>query len=126
MDLRRQTRVLGTLAAFALLLTACGGGGGGDAATPAPQTGPVVGSATLNWSAPTQNSDGSALTNLAGYHIVYGTAADALTNTVQISGASLVTHTISNLAAGTWYFAIKAYTNVGDESVLTGVVSKTI
>ena len=35
------------------------------------------GSVTLEWPAPTANTDGTALTNLAGYWIYYGTSADA-------------------------------------------------
>jgi hypothetical protein len=35
------------------------------------------GSATLSWAAPTENMDGTPLTNLAGYQIYYGTSAAA-------------------------------------------------
>ena len=36
------------------------------------------GSATLSWTPPTQNSDGSALTNLSGYSIYWGRAPQTL------------------------------------------------
>jgi hypothetical protein len=46
---------------------------------------PSTGAATLSWQAPTQNTDGTALTDLAGYRIVYGTSQSALNQTITIS-----------------------------------------
>ena len=87
---------------------------------------PVTGSAELSWTAPTQNEDGSALTNLAGYKIRYGTSPGALDKVLDIAGAGITTATIEGLAAGTWYFSMSSYTNMGVESAPTGTVSKTI
>jgi Putative Ig domain len=84
------------------------------------------GSATLNWSAPTQNTNGTPLTNLAGFHIYYGTSAGNLNQTVQVANAGLTTYVLSNLAAGTWYFSINAYTTTGAESVISNIASKAI
>jgi hypothetical protein len=87
---------------------------------------PTTGSATLNWTAPTTNSNGSALTDLAGYHIYYGTNASSLSTEIDIGNPSTLTYTVTNLSAGTWYFAITAYTNTGLESPKSNVGSKTI
>ena len=87
---------------------------------------PTNGSATVSWTAPTQNTDGSALTNLAGFRIVYGASASALNQTVELSNPSLSTYTISGLTSGTWYFAVKAYNTVGGESAQSPTASKTI
>jgi hypothetical protein len=84
------------------------------------------GTATLNWVAPTQNTDGSALTNLAGYHIYYGTSPGNLNQSVQIANPGLTTYVLSNLAAGTWYFSVNDYTTAGAESAVSNVVSKTL
>lgn len=84
------------------------------------------GSATVNWSAPTQNTNGSALTNLAGFHIYYGTSAGNLNQSVQIANPGLATYVLSDLAAGTWYFSVNAYTTTGAESVVSNIASKTI
>ena len=84
------------------------------------------GSATLSWSAPTQNTDGTALTNLAGFHIYYGTSAANLDQSVQIANPGLTTYVLSNLAAGTWYVSINAYTAAGAESVASNIVNTTI
>ena len=85
-----------------------------------------TGSATLSWTAPTTNSNGTALTDLAGFHIHYGTAAGALSNVITVSSASSVSYTVTGLTSGTWYFAISAYTNTGLESTLSNVGQKTI
>ena len=84
------------------------------------------GTAMLSWQAPTTNTDGAALTDLAGYRIYYGMNADDLTQTVQLTSVGLQTYVIEDLGSGAWYFAIKAVTGTGVESALSDVVSKTI
>lgn len=85
-----------------------------------------AGSATLTWQAPTQNTDGTSLAGLAGYFIVYGKSADALTQTVDLKNPSLTTYVVEPLTSGTWYFAVKAYTSSGAESDKSNIASKTI
>ena len=84
------------------------------------------GSATLSWVPPTENTDSTALTNLAGYKIFYGISATAMTQTVQIANPGIVTYVISNLSPATWHFLVKAYTSANVESAASVVVSKTI
>jgi hypothetical protein len=84
------------------------------------------GSATLSWTAPTENEDGSTLSNLAGYRIVYGTSASALTNTIQITNPSVTTYVVENLAPATWYFAVTAVNSTGAESNYSNVANKQI
>lgn len=85
-----------------------------------------TGSVTLSWTPPTANTDGSTLSNLAGYKIVYGTDADSLTETITVASAGLSTYVVDNLSPATWYFTIKAYTTAGIESDFSAVVSKEI
>ena len=89
-------------------------------------TQPTNGSATLSWTPPTENTDGSTLTNLAGFRIQYGTSADALTQTVQIANPGVATYVVTGLNSGTWYFAVRAYSSGGAESANSNVASKTI
>jgi hypothetical protein len=84
------------------------------------------GAATLDWMPPTENSDGSVLTNLAGYTVYYGTSPDSLTESVKVTNPGLTAYTVSNLPSGTWYFAVTSYSSAGVESVRTGTVSTTI
>lgn len=110
--------------AAALILSGCGGGGSGS--TPAAPAATNKGSATLAWTAPTSNSDGSALTDLAGYHIYYGTSAGSMSTVINIASPGTLTYIVTNLGTGTWYFAIAAYTNTGVQSGMSNVGRKTI
>jgi len=87
---------------------------------------PTTGTATLNWVAPTENTDGTPLTDLAGYTIRYGTQIDAMTQSIDVRSAETTTYEISNLAPGTYYFEVIAYTSVGTESAPSDVQSKSI
>jgi hypothetical protein len=84
------------------------------------------GRATLSWTAPTENTDGSTLSNLAGYRIRYGTSASALTQTIVIDNASVTTYVVENLSPATWYFAVTAVNSQGAESGNSNVANKQI
>jgi hypothetical protein len=98
--------------------TASTGGGSGSG------TG-TTGAATVNWTPPTLNTNGTPLTNLAGYTINYGTSATALTHAVNV-GVGLTSYTVANLPAGTYYFGVVARSSSGQQSALSNVASKTI
>jgi trimeric autotransporter adhesin len=89
-------------------------------------TEPASGSATLSWAAPTQNTNGTPLTNLAGYHIYYGTSAGNLNQSVQIANPGLTSYMLNSLPAGTWYFSINDYTTAGVESAVSNIVNTTV
>jgi len=84
------------------------------------------GSATLSWVPPTQNSNGTALTNLAGYRIYYGTSASTLNRTIQVANPGLSRYVVENLTAATWYFTVRAYTTTGVESASSNTATKTV
>lgn len=121
----------------AVLLAACGGGGGSTdatqssgsgapAAAPAPAPSAATGTATLSWVAPQTKADGSALSNLAGYRIYYGTGSGNYTESVTISDPLVTTYTVQNLPASTYYFVLRAYDKSNAESASSAEVSKTI
>lgn len=84
------------------------------------------GSATLSWMPPTQNADGSALTNLAGYRILYGTNPDALSQKVELTNPGLTRYVVENLSPATWHFAMQSFNSNSEESAQIGTVSITI
>jgi Putative Ig domain len=94
-------------------------------ATPGTPT-PTTGMATVSWVAPTANTNGTALTNLAGFKIYYGTSSASLTQVAQVSSAGATDYVVSGLTSGTWYFAVTSYTNDGTESARSAASSKTI
>jgi hypothetical protein len=87
---------------------------------------PPTGSATLRWTPPTLNTDGSALSDLAGFRIVYGTSATALTQTVDVPNPGATSYVVDGLASGTWYFTARAYNAAGAESANANVASKVV
>ena len=86
----------------------------------------VTGAATLSWTAPTTRTDGSALTNLAGYHLYYGTTPGSYPNVITVANPGLATYVVSNLPAGTYYFVATAFDANGVESAYSNTGSKTI
>lgn len=85
-----------------------------------------LGSALVSWTAPTTNTDGSALTDLAGFKVLFGTSATALSQSKAIANAGAVNTTIPGLSPGTWFFAPRAVNALGVESANGPVASKAI
>ncbi len=84
------------------------------------------GSATLSWSPPTQNTDGSQLRSLGGYKIFWGSAANKLSNSITVENAGVARYVVENLAPGNYFFAMTAFDRKGTESARSTVASKTI
>lgn len=91
------------------------------ASTPPP---PPLGTARLEWTPPPTNDDGTALTNLAGYRVLFGLGTAALSQQITVPNAAATQYEVAGLAPGTWYFAVRAYASSGVESVSSNVVSK--
>ena len=81
--------------------------------------------ARLSWDAPTQNVDGSPLTDLGGFVVYYGNASRDYSQTVDINDATQ-TELDLVLTPGTWYFAVTAKDLDDNESAYSGEVSKTV
>jgi len=85
-----------------------------------------TGKATLSWTIPTTNTDGSPLTNYAGVRIYYGPSASSLMQLAQVAGPTVTSYSVSSLKVGTWYFAASSYSTTGAESALSAAVSKMV
>ena len=82
-------------------------------------------SVSLRWDAPTTNTDGTPLTDLAGYNIYQGTETGVYGPPVDV-GYTLC-HIVTGLTAGiTYYFAATAYNVSANESNYSNEVSKLI
>jgi hypothetical protein len=86
----------------------------------------ALGSMSLSWSPPTENSDGSALTNLAGYNIYYGKAQGSYPNRIRISNPSVTSHLVENLLPNTYFVVATSYNTMGVESAYSNVARKTV
>ena len=87
---------------------------------------PTLGTATVSWEPPTQRTDGSALTDLAGYRVYYGKSSGSLTHVIDVDKVGQTSQHIENLDSGTWYFAVTAYCSKGLESPKSEIGSKKI
>jgi hypothetical protein len=85
-----------------------------------------TGSVTVNWSTPTQNTNGTPLLNLAGFRIYYGTNANNLSQSAQIANPGVTSYVLANLAPGTWYIGLSDYTASGVESTLSNIASTNV
>jgi len=85
-----------------------------------------LGSATLSWTAPTQNDDGTQLTDLAGYKLYWGTTSGSYANSVTINNPSVTTYLVENLSPGTYEFVATSYKASGLESRYSGTAIKVI
>lgn len=84
-----------------------------------------AGNVSLTWGVPTTNTDGSPLTDLAGYKIYYGIASGNHSTTINVG--NVTTYTITGLTDGvTYYFTGTAYNTQGAESDFTPEISMTV
>jgi hypothetical protein len=79
---------------------------------------------TISWEAPTTNTDGTPLTDLAGFTIYYGTSTGKYTNT--IDAGNVMTYTFNALPDGAYYFVTTAYNVLGIESSYSNEVERTV
>jgi hypothetical protein len=86
----------------------------------------AAGEVSLSWAAPTQNTDGSLLTDLAGYYIYYGAGGGQAMQILQLSGPGATSVILPGLSQGIWYFAAMAYNSSGATSGMSSIVSATI
>jgi Putative Ig domain len=106
-----NTNATTALAAFSITVVAAGSS---------------TGSATLSWTPPTQNTDGSALADLSGYVIHYGTASMTYTSSVTVANPGLTTYVVEDLPAGTYYFSMTSTASDGATSSASAEASMTI
>jgi hypothetical protein len=99
----------------------------GQAATLAPFSIEVLqgvsGNVAVHWTPPTQNQDGSSITNLGGFRIRYGTAVGNYPNQISIPNPGATSYVIQNLAPGRYYFVFTAYNTDGVESAYSQEIS---
>ena len=89
-------------------------------------TPPAANSATVTWVPTLDNTNGTVLTNLGGYYVMYGTSEAALDNVVSVDSATSSV-TVSGLTPGnTYYFSVVAFTTQGVRSTPSAMATKTI
>jgi len=79
----------------------------------------TLASVTLQWQPPTENTDGTPLTDLAGYRIYYGVDPADLSGLIELPNPGLTTYVVEELTPSTWYFAMTSVNDRGQESDLS-------
>ena len=88
---------------------------------------PAADPTVLSWVAPTEYTDNSALLNLAGFKIYYGTSEGNLIHSVSINDPSVTSYQLDQLQSNTtYYFAVTAIDSLGIESDYSATVSKIV
>ena len=105
-------RIISLIVVISFFNFACGGSGGGSSGGSSGSSGGV----TLKWDAPRTNTDGTPLTDLAGYIVYYGTFSGNYPDSVNVVN---VTEISRNLSSGKWCFAVTAFDTSGNESDLS-------
>jgi hypothetical protein len=81
---------------------------------------------SVAWTPPTQNDDGSTLTDLSGYRIHYGTKTKSYTSAVTVNNAGVSRYELESLPKGKIYIAMTAVNASGAESEFSSEVSVTV
>ena len=130
--LRSSTLKLVVCAVFVLYLGGCAEGGSsghsssanGSSAFNVERVG--YGAALVSWTPPTENTDNSVLTDLAGFKIYYGKNPGDYDKTITINNPGLTSFMVENLASSDWYFVMTAFNDSGIESSFSTEVFKEI
>ncbi|TVP83865.1 fibronectin type III domain-containing protein [Thioalkalivibrio sp.] len=123
-----RTALRATLSALSLglLLAITGCDGSGETYSGLSYSSGTSPTALVSWTPPVQRTDGSALTDLAGYRVYYGKALNSMSRIIEIRNPGQTSQFIDDLNTGTWYFAVTAYTRDGLESEMSNLGAKRI
>ena len=114
------SELVGPMDAASTFTLSCSGAGGNIVQM---LTVSVMAPVSLSWAAPTENVDGTPLTDLAGYRIYYGGQSRTYTEMVEIMEPASTAYTL-NLASGDYYVAMTALDQEGNESAYSNEVLK--
>jgi hypothetical protein len=85
-----------------------------------------TGSATLSWTPPTENDDGTPLTDLAGYRIYWTLQSGSLSDSISLDNPGITTYVVDNLPSGIYEFQMTAVNSAGIESDRSNPAIKTV
>ena len=113
-------QVVGPLSVNTTYTLTCSGAGGNAVAM---ITVNVSGTLSLSWVAPTENVDGSALTDLSGYKIYYGDSTGNYSSSTDVNDANATSISFT-LVSGSYFVAMTALDVDGNESAHSNEVLK--
>ena len=84
----------------------------------------VLGSVSLSWTPPTENEDGSTLTDLAGYKIYWAEMPGIYSELAVVNNSSISTYVVDNIPTGTYDFVATSFNSAGVESAYSNPANK--
>jgi hypothetical protein len=114
--------VVGPLSVRTTFSISCSGAGGSALAMVAIS---VNGTMSLSWIAPSENVDGSPLTDLSGYRVYYGEVSRNYPDMTEVSDPN-TTNTSIALPSGDYYVVMTALDEEGNESAYSNEVLKVV
>ena len=85
----------------------------------------ALGEISISWVAPTENVDGTPLTDLTSYRIYYGTESRAYSSSIEITNASATSHSF-NAASGDYFVTMTALDGEGNESAYANEIVRSV
>jgi hypothetical protein len=123
--MRKPYVCISLLFAVFIFVASCGGGSGSSGGAGSRNSSGA--SATLTWTAPSQNIDNTQLTDLRGYKVYYGDFPGHYDYVIDVGNVTTTTIQLNNLPTGRLYFfAVRAYNLAGVESDFSSELSKMI
>ncbi len=140
--MNHSTIKLSFVIVITLLIASCGGGSdestsdnnGSSSNTgntppvtspPSPPA-PSPGQVTVNWSAPSHNTDNSLITDLAGFKISWGPGPGNYPNSYTLNNPLATSYTVTGLVSGNYTFAVQAVDTSGNLSVYSASQSMAV
>lgn len=85
----------------------------------------AIGKTTITWQARTENTDGSSLTDLAGFRLYYGQISGTYTDVVQATNPTATSYALA-LPNGKYFVAMTAINREGNESAYSNEIMRTL
>jgi hypothetical protein len=86
----------------------------------------ALGSVTLSWLPPSENTDGTPISDLAGFKIYYGLSDDSFPLSIFIDNPGITLYVVDNLVPNTYYFVATSINSAGVESNRSNVAMRIV
>lgn len=86
----------------------------------------ALGSMTLSWIPPVENTDGTTLVDLFGYRLYFGVSEGNYPNRIELDTAGIASYVVENLLPDTYYVVITSVNASGVESIYSNVVTRIV
>jgi hypothetical protein len=85
-----------------------------------------AGSASISWTAPTTNDDGSPIDGLTGFNVHRSSVKGGPYIKVSTEGVATLSKTVTGLEPGTYYFVVTAFNKWAKESKYSNEISRVV